>query len=694
MPVKKSRVVQKNCDYTSMTDCKLCVEKGTCLALCTGSSLCGRLTEPDGIFCRSHRRYYTKESVQTENRTRYTYKNHVVEQEQRNTILITYHFIATIPYKMWDTSKAQHRFLKVDTPIYFNHEVNSFYVDSYSSLYPVVYDAIIGFTEPFEKHNQYHTYVITKTSLHTAISLGMTATSLLSMIEPWASHIPTTFKQNVQQRMQMFQMILLYTKQNIRYVCSTNQVVLKKVTNNPISEMGTNKIVYHYDTNQNQLVGTGHAGYQPIYMVQANTVPTNKHSLISEEYDYRHDDPIMSIDLKPDTRIRPYQATTLSKIFCTGRARSGIAMLPCGAGKTLIGIVTTQIIKQPTLIFCTSTLAVRQWYGQFQKYTTIKSKHIRMYTADTDRTLDANVHIVITTYHMLAKPTSTNNVVKKLRERVWGLIILDEVQVLPADTFQNCITLTTSKCKLGLTATLVREDDGIETIYSLLKGPRLYEASWMELARLNYIASVKCYEIHCPLTDEFLTQYNNATSEDAKHVIQTMNPTKFNVCSFLIQYLMTHRKDKIIIFGDNVHSLTQYAKRMGNKPHISGETPESEREELINAFKNSPSNEGAVIFMTKIGDNSLDIPDATVGIQISSHYGSRRQEAQRIGRILRPKLRNPLKPELGYVTSMFYTLISTKTKEAEYTKKRQIFLNKQGYKYKTIKSEALMNFQL
>jgi DNA excision repair protein ERCC-3 len=273
----------------------------------------------------------------------------------------------------------------------------------------------------------------------------------------------------------------------------------------------------------------------------------------------------------------------------------------------------------------------------------------------------------------------------------WGLVILDEVHVVPARMFRNVLTRLKAHCKLGLTATLVREDTMI-TDLNFLIGPKLYEADWQDLARQGHIAQVQCTEVWCPMTSEFYREYLRA-SPRTQRLLYTLNPNKFVATQYLITYHEA-RGDKILVFSDNLFALKTYAKHF-NRPFIYGATSLTERMRIFAQFQYNVSTR--TIFISKIGDNSIDLPEANVIIQISSHYGSRRQEAQRLGRILRPKTRTSVLSSPSSTTSIslnmtsttssscdafFYTLVSQDTHEMYYSTKRQQFLIDQGYSFK------------
>ncbi|GAA5833956.1 hypothetical protein JCM9279_004172 [Rhodotorula babjevae] len=400
-----------------------------------------------------------------------------------------------------------------------------------------------------------------------------------------------------------------------------------------------------------------------------------------EEYDFRHDEvnPTLEIDLKPTAALRPYQEKSLGKMFGNGRARSGIIVLPCGAGKTLVGITAATTIRKSCIVLCTSSVSVMQWRQQFLQWSTIKESAISVFTADQKEKFTGDAGIVVSTYSMVANRQKRSHDSQKMMDfltsREWGFILLDEVHVVPAAMFRRVVTKIKAHTKLGLTATLVREDDKIDDLNFLI-GPKLYEANWMDLAENGHIAKVQCAEVWCDMTPEFYREYLRENVR-RKMLLYCMNPRKFQACQFLIQY-HENRGDKIIVFSDNVYALEAYAKKLG-KLYIHGGTPQVERMRILQNFQHNPIVN--TIFLSKVGDTSIDLPEATCLIQISSHFGSRRQEAQRLGRILRAKRRN----DEGF-NAFFYSLVSKDTQEMFYSSKRQGFLVDQGYAFKVITS--------
>jgi DNA excision repair protein ERCC-3 len=424
--------------------------------------------------------------------------------------------------------------------------------------------------------------------------------------------------------------------------------------------------------------------------VKQRCLPNALNFPMLEEYDFRNDtvNPDLDMELKPQARPRPYQEKSLSKMFGNGRARSGIIVLPCGAGKSLVGVSAACRIKKSCLCLATNAVSVDQWAFQFKLWSTIKDDHISRFTSDNKEKFKGMAGVVVTTYNMVAfggkRSEDSEKIIEEIRNREWGLLLMDEVHVVPAHMFRKVISITKSHCKLGLTATLVREDERI-TDLNFLIGPKLYEANWLDLVKGGFIANVQCAEVWCPMTKEFFAEYLKKENSKKKQALYVMNPNKFRACEFLIRFHEQQRGDKIIVFADNLFALTQYAMKL-RKPMIYGATSHAERTRILYQFKNSP--DVNTIFLSKVGDNSIDIPEANVIIQISSHAGSRRQEAQRLGRILRAKGKHQDRMAGGKeeYNAFFYSLVSTDTQEMYYSTKRQQFLVDQGYSFKVITS--------
>ena len=241
-----------------------------------------------------------------------------------------------------------------------------------------------------------------------------------------------------------------------------------------------------------------------------------------EEYDFANDtsNPNIDIDLKASTTLRPYQEKSLSKMFGNGRARSGIIVLPCGAGKTLVGVTAACTVRKRTLVLTTNSVSVRQWKEQFLQWSTIKENQVACFTSQSKKEeITSESRIIVTSYSMMShtgkRSEAATKMLNEIREDEWGMLIMDEVHVVPADTFRKVVEICAAHCKLGLTATLVREDDKIEDLNFLI-GSKLYEANWLDLSRGGHIATVSCAEVWCDMPADFFREWLSAS--DRSHL--------------------------------------------------------------------------------------------------------------------------------------------------------------------------------
>jgi len=276
--------------------------------------------------------------------------------------------------------------------------------------------------------------------------------------------------------------------------------------------------------------------------------------------------------------------------------------------------------------------------------------------------------------HEGKRSKETQDMIEAITKRQWGIIVLDEVHLSFANTFWRVFEVINAHCKLGLTATLVREDDKIKELKNLI-GPKLYEADWQDLATQGYLARVQCVEVWCPMTPLFMDSYLTASKRERKD-LWIMNPNKLAAVEFLVHF-WEEQGHKIIVFSDDLRPVIAYSQHLGRKC-MTGSSDDQTREELLSKFRDA-SSDVKTIFMSSVGDAAIDLPDASVIIQISSNFGSRQKEAQRLGRVLRPK---PGSNE--EFNAHFYTLVSKDTQEMFYSTKRQRYLVDQGYAFKVV----------
>ncbi len=364
-----------------------------------------------------------------------------------------------------------------------------------------------------------------------------------------------------------------------------------------------------------------------------------------------------------DWKIRPYQALAAEGFWHGG---SGVVVLPCGAGKTIVGAAAMAHAKATTLILVTNTVAARQWRDELLKRTTLNEDEIGEYSGAKKEIRP----VTIATYQVMTK--KKNGVYAHLDlfdTHDWGLIIYDEVHLLPAPIFRFTADIQ-SRRRLGLTATLVREDGMEGEVFSLI-GPKRFDVPWKEIEAQGYIAPAECIEVRVNLTEAERLSYATAEPEERYRYCATTR-TKRNVVEELVAH---HAGEQILVIGQYIDQLDELSEVLG-VPVIKGETPIKEREKLFAAFR---TGEITCLVVSKVANFSIDLPDATIAIQVSGAFGSRQEEAQRLGRILRPKSDGR--------GAKFYSVVSRDTIDQDFAQNRQRFLAEQGYSYRIIDAD-------
>jgi DNA excision repair protein ERCC-3 len=367
--------------------------------------------------------------------------------------------------------------------------------------------------------------------------------------------------------------------------------------------------------------------------------------------------------VQTDWKIRPYQELAAEGFWHGG---SGVVVLPCGAGKTIVGAAAMAHAKATTLILVTNTIAARQWRDELLKRTTLNEDEIGEYSGAKKEIRP----VTIATYQVMTK--KKNGVYTHLDlfdSYDWGLIIYDEVHLLPAPIFRFTADIQ-SRRRLGLTATLVREDGMEGEVFSLI-GPKRFDVPWKEIESQGYIAPAECIEVRVNLTEAERLTYATAEPENRYRTCATTR-TKREVVELLVE---KHKGEQILVIGQYLDQLDELSEVLG-VPVIKGETPVKEREILFNKFR---SGEITCLVVSKVANFSIDLPDATIAIQVSGAFGSRQEEAQRLGRILRPKSDGR--------GATFYSVISRDTIDQDFAQNRQRFLAEQGYSYKIIDAD-------
>ncbi|MBB6693083.1 DEAD/DEAH box helicase [Cohnella xylanilytica] len=370
--------------------------------------------------------------------------------------------------------------------------------------------------------------------------------------------------------------------------------------------------------------------------------------------------------------LRDYQAEAV-EAFAPERGDvrgegSGVVVLPCGAGKTWVGMGALARLRCETLILTPNATSVSQWIRELLRHTTLSERDVGVYTGDRKEVRP----VTVATYQILTHRKSKDGAYphwKLFVDRNWGLIVYDEVHLLPAPVFRMTADLQATR-RLGLTATLVREDGRENDVFALI-GPKKYDAPWLNLEKEGWIAKASCREVRVPLAEESASLYQSAPKRSRQRIAGE-NPRKLEAVERLLE---RHRKQQTLIIGHYLDQLRFLAKRL-DLPVITGTMPQADRQRLYDRFNRG---ELGVLAVSKVANFAVDLPDASVAIQISGSYGSRQEEAQRLGRILRPKRDGS--------QAYFYSLVSEGTDEVEFARKRQRFLLEQGYPYEVDRFE-------
>ena len=371
--------------------------------------------------------------------------------------------------------------------------------------------------------------------------------------------------------------------------------------------------------------------------------------------------------------LRDYQGAAAEAFHAGGSDRGGcgVVVLPCGAGKTVVGIAAMHLLQTNTLVLTTNTIAVRQWCREVLDKTDLGAEQVGEYTGEQKQIRP----VTVATYQILTHRKGKLDPFTHLDlfdRGGFGLIVYDEVHLLPAPVFRATAGIQARR-RLGLTATLVREDGRQDEVFSLI-GPKRYELPWKQLERRGYLAVARCSEVRVPLGEARGARYASASAR-AQIRIAADNERKIDVTGALLEL---HSKDRVLVIGQYVEQLQQLAA-VFRLPLITGQTPNGERERLYAAFRRGDLPR---LVVSKVGNFAIDLPDANVAIQVSGTFGSRQEEAQRLGRVLRPK------PDGG--PASFYTLVSSETREQEFARKRQLFLTEQGYAYAIVGAATIL----
>jgi len=396
----------------------------------------------------------------------------------------------------------------------------------------------------------------------------------------------------------------------------------------------------------------------------ANVVPANAVAANAE--------PAVTASGRPFA-LRDYQRAAAEAFHAGGSDRGGcgVVVLPCGAGKTVVGIAAMHLLQTNTLVLTTNTVAVRQWCREILDKTDLRADQVGEYTGEQKEIRP----VTVATYQILTHRKGKLDAFTHLDlfdKGGFGLIVYDEVHLLPAPVFRATAGIQARR-RLGLTATLVREDGRADEVFSLI-GPKRYELPWKQLERQGFLAPARCVEVRVPLAAARAQRYAAAGARSQIRIAAD-NEQKDDVVGALLQ---RHARDRVLVIGQYLEQL-QHLATIFRLPLITGQTPNAERDRLYAAFRKG---EIPHLIVSKVGNFAIDLPDANVAVQVSGTFGSRQEEAQRLGRVLRPK------SDGG--PASFYSLVSADTREQEFGKKRQLFLTEQGYAYEIVGAGELL----
>ena len=534
-------------------------------------------------------------------------------------------------------------------------------------IYERARDELARFSELEKSPEHIHTYRLTPLSLWNAASSGLTAGSIIASLEEYSKFdLPDNVRRDVEDYVARYGRIKLVKEGGRLFLKSEDAYLLTEV--------------WHH-----KAAGPFLIGRPDDYTLQVDPARRGhiKQALVRIGYPaedlagYVEGAPL-DFTLRPVTTggnpfgLRPYQEQAVDSFWAEGsnRGGSGVIVLPCGAGKTVVGLGVLSKAVCQTLILSANVTAVRQWIEEICDKSHLPREMIGEYTGEVKEIRP----ITVSTYQILTYRKNTEEEFPHFAlfdSRNWGLIIYDEVHLLPAPVFRITAEIQARR-RLGLTATLVREDGRETDVFSLI-GPKKFDVPWKDLERQGWIAAAECHEIRVELDPDLRLEY--ATADDrAKFRIASENPAKDALVRRLAE---RHRQDQVLVIGQYLDQLRRLAETL-DAPLITGQAGNRDREELYRGFKHG---EIKLLVVSKVANFAVDLPDANVAIQVSGTFGSRQEEAQRLGRILRPK------SDGG--AAHFYSLVTRDTKDQDFAAKRQMFLTEQGYRYTIAHAEEV-----
>lgn len=514
-------------------------------------------------------------------------------------------------------------------------------------------DEIMAFSELVKAPEHIHTYAISAISLWNAKSAGLSTEEILVRLGHWSKFaVPQTVENYIQDVSSRFGKLILEPclEEDYYRLRITDPFIAKAVqANQKVSKM----LVSTLDDGSNSFrIHRYNRGDAKLALIKLGYPVDDRIPLVKSEH----------VAITMSCKLRDYQENAVRSLLGDLGPGTGYGtiVMPCGSGKTVVGMKIMEALQTRTLILCPNVVAVHQWINEIKSKTNLSDDMVGEYSGEKKEIRP----ITVCTYQVLTYRASKDGDfehMKVIEAGNWGLVIYDEVHMLPAPVFKITAELQ-SVYRAGLTATLIREDGKEDDVFSLV-GPKRFDIPWTDLSQKGWIASAYCVGVRVPLKEDLALPYAIANRRE-KYKLASTNDAKNSVVDSLLE---KHKGESIIIIGQYLDQLKDLQKRLGF-PMITGSTSNSKRDELYSRFKEGLDK---VIIVSKVANFAIDLPDASVAIQISGTFGSRQEEAQRLGRILRPK-RNPC---------FFYSLVSKYTVEEEFSANRQKFLVEQGYHY-------------
>jgi DNA excision repair protein ERCC-3 len=520
-------------------------------------------------------------------------------------------------------------------------------------------DVLAAFADLEKSPEHVHSYRLTPLSLWNAAAAGLTASGILHQLADLSKYdIPPMVVTTINDAMSRYGRVKLLRE--------GDQMILRSDDRPLIVELQRNKKLEPFIL--------GATGNDTIIIDPARRGHV-KQALIAVGYPAEDlagysDGDALPLALRGPTlggrsfALRHYQAESVRAFYADGAVvgGSGVVVLPCGAGKTIVGIGTMAAVCRATLILTPNTVAVRQWISEIVDKTTLSADQIGEYTGERKDIRP----VTVTTYQMLTyRPSDASDFphFSLMTAHDWGLIIYDEVHLLPAPIFRVTAEIQARR-RLGLTATLVREDHRESDVFSLI-GPKKFDVPWRELEKQGWIATAECHEVRLSLNEADRMTYA-LTDDREKYRVAAENPRKVEIVRALIA---RHATDQVLIIGQYLDQLKELSELL-DAPLLTGRTPNAQRQKLYDDFRQGKLKR---LVVSKVANFAIDLPDANVAIQVSGTFGSRQEEAQRLGRLLRPKSDGSI--------AYFYTVVSRDTRDQDFAANRQLFLTEQGYKY-------------